>query len=247
MTKGYSFQLKEDQPHFNIARLVVSRPSQKHQHFEVVVEPELAIKFRNGVISDVRDVLRSIDIFTDSKKGLRPSESDLRNVFGTTDKIKIAEEIIRKGIIQVSDKYREEQREAKRKRIMEIIHRNCVDSKTGLPHPLQRIENAMRELKVRIDDTKSAEDQVNDVITKLRQILPIKFETREIELNVPMKYASRAVLLIRQYATIKSQTWNTDGSFNCVIELPAGMQQEFFDRINSLTHGEVGSKIIGSR
>ena len=49
MTKGYSFQLKEDQPHFNIARLVISKPSQKHQHFEVVVDPDLAIKFRNGL------------------------------------------------------------------------------------------------------------------------------------------------------------------------------------------------------
>ena len=33
-----------------------------------------------------------------------------------------------------------------------MIHRNAVDPKTGLPHPPQRIESAMEEAKIHVDE-----------------------------------------------------------------------------------------------
>ena len=62
---------------------------------------------------------------------------------------------------------------------MEIIHRNGVDPKTKLPHPIQRLENAFEEAKIKIDERRSAEDQVKEILDKLRPVLPISFEKKE--------------------------------------------------------------------
>jgi ribosome maturation protein SDO1 len=45
---------------------------------------------------------------------------------------------------------------------MQMIHRICIEPKSGLPHPIIRIENAMEEAKVKIDENKPAEDQISE-------------------------------------------------------------------------------------
>ena len=59
-----------------------------------------------------------------------------------------------------------------------MIHANGIDPKTNLPHPLQRIENALEEANVKIDEHKSEEKQVEEIVRKLQPILPIKFANR---------------------------------------------------------------------
>ncbi len=50
--------------------------------------------------------------------------------------------------------------EDKRKQIIQYINKNFVDPKTKLPHPIQRIENALEDVRVIIDPFKKAEDQI---------------------------------------------------------------------------------------
>jgi len=40
------------------------------------------------------------------------------------------------------------------------------------------------------------------------------------------------------------EEWKSDGSYLCLIEIPAGIQQDVYDRLNSLTHGQVEVKIV---
>jgi ribosome maturation protein SDO1 len=233
MTKGYAYLTKEA-AEISVARYVKERS----KHFEVAIEPDLAAAFREGKIKDVREALKSEDIFTDAKKGLRPSGSELLDAFGTDDRLKIAEIIIRKGLIQYSDKYRDEQREQKKRRIMELVRINCIDGQTGHPLPLQRIENAFAAANVRIKEGKGAEDQLQDIIKELRAVLPIKMETKNFDVIIPAKYASRSIGMLKQYGAMRQDNWKADGSFNCKLEIPAGLAEEFFDKVNALSHGE---------
>ena len=238
MAKGYTFELRDEKAHINVARFV----KEKSKHFEVVIDPDLAEAFKKGTVSDVREVLKAEDVFTDAKKGLRPTEKELFDTFGTKDKIEAAEIIIRKGIIQVSDKYREDLRMQKRKRIIDLIKINCVDAQTGFPFPPQRIENAFAEAKIKVDENKSPEDQIQDVIKHLRTVLPIKTETKIYEVTIPARYAPKSHNVIKQFGTVKNEKWNPDGSFSCTTELPAGIKDDFFDRVNALTHGDAQIK-----
>jgi ribosome maturation protein SDO1 len=129
----------------------------------------------------------------------------------------------------------------KRKQVITFISRNAINPQTGLPHPPQRIEMAMDEAKVNIDLYKNIDELVKETVKALRPILPIKFEEVRIAVKIPPDYASRAFGEIRNAAQMEREEWQKDGSWICIVRIPAGIQGEFYDLINRITkgHGEV--------
>ncbi|MBR9683233.1 ribosome assembly factor SBDS [Candidatus Woesearchaeota archaeon] len=220
-------------------KLNLARFKKANQTFEINVDPDLAIRFKKGESIDLREVLKAEQIFSDAKKGEVASESDLNNAFHTTDTIKIAEIIIKEGEIQLTAEYREQKREQKKKQIVNLIHTNAIDPTTKLPHPVQRIELAFEEAKVRIDEYKSAEEQLETILEQLRPIIPISFEQANLTLQFPPTYAAKAYSLVQQNSKIIQETWNQDGSWTVKVELPAGLKPDFIDKLNSFTHGEI--------
>ena len=227
----------------DVDRAVIARIKKEGHTFEILVDCDKALELKRGKSVGIDDVAATEDIFTDVKKGDHASTTELQKFFGTTDVRKISEIIVRQGEVQLTAKHRAEEREEKRKRIVNLIHRNAIDSKTGLPHPPQRIERAMEEAGVHIDENKSAEEQVEEVLKKLRAIIPIKFERREIAVKIPAQYAGHSYTVLKKYKLLKDE-WQNDGSLVAVVEIPAGLQDDFFDELNKISHGEVESKII---
>ncbi len=215
--------------------------------FELVVDADKAVEFRNGKDIGLREILKAEKIFSDASKGMVASEASMKRAFNTTDVGEISRVILKKGEIQLTAEYRAKLREEKRKRIIEIIHRNGVDPQTGLPHPPLRIENAMAEAKVAVDEHRRAEDQVQDVLHKIRVVLPIKFEIREIAVKIPAQYAAKCYSILKNYGTIIKDEWQNDGSLISVVEMPAGLQQSFFDALNSATHGNAETKVVRAK
>ena len=41
--------------------------------------------------------------------------------------------------------------------------------------------------------------------------------------------------------------WQNDGSWICQVEIPGGLEEDFYDKLNSLTHGSVETKVINTR
>lgn len=214
------------------------------QVFEIVVDPDLAIDFKQGKEVEIREVLHAEDIFVDANKGTHASEIEMKKVFGTDDVLEVAKKILADGAIQLTSEYRDRIRAKKKKRIIDIIHRNGIDPKTKLPHPVQRLENALNEAKIHIDELKRAEDQVNDIVKKLTPILPIRFAKKEIQLVIPGEYATKLYGRISKFGEIKKEQWMNDGSWFAVVEIPAGLQNEFFDELNKETHGNMETKIL---
>ena len=227
----------------DINKAIIARLKTGKDNFEILVDCENAIKFKQGVKIDIDNVLATRDIYKDSKKGMHASENELKLIFGTSDKVKIAAEIIKNGEMQLTTEYRNKLREEKKKRIIDIIHRNSINPQTNLPHPIQRIENAMSEAKVKVDEFKKSEEQVYDIIAVLKAIIPIKLEKREINVKIQAQYTQKCYHLLKEYGEVK-YNWQNDGSLFATLEIPAGIQEEFESRLNNLTHGSVELKII---
>jgi len=225
-------------------QLNMARLKKGGETFEIVVEPALAIDLKKGEEVDIREVLKSEQVFSDAKKGLLASETRMNALFNTAKPVEVARIIIKEGEIQLTSEYRQELFEKKKKKIIDMIHRNAVDPGTSLPHPLTRIENAFTEGKVRIDEFRSSKEQMEDVIKQIRPILPLSFEMKRIEFKIPGQYTGKANSAIRGFANIKKEDWNPDGSWSVVVEIPAGMKQELFDRLNNIVHGDMESKIL---
>lgn len=225
--------------HFNVARMKANG-----ENFEVIIHADAAVAFRAGR-GDIRDVLVYDRVFADAKKGLAASEHVMRTVFKTTDHIEVAKQIILKGEIQLTTEYRERLREEKRKAIINIIHRTAADPRTGFPHPPDRIEAGLVEARVRIDENRKAEDQIQEIVRQLMPVLPIKFEVRRVEFRIPAQYAARAYPILKGFGSLTKDSWQGDGSLLAVVEVPAGLQQELYSELNRLAHGGVESRIIG--
>lgn len=227
----------------DVDRAVIARLKKGGHIFEILVDCDAALDYRRGKSIGIGDVVATDDIFKDVKKGDKASTNDLHQVFGITDPVKVAAIIVKEGEVQLTAKHRAQEREEKKKKLIYLIHRNAVDSKTGLPHPPHRIERAMEEAKVHIDEYKSAEEQVESVLKALRVIIPIKFERREIAVRIPAQYAGQSYGTLKKYKLIRDE-WQPDGSLAAVVEIPAGLQDEFFQELNKISHGEVESKIL---
>ncbi len=229
-----SFNLGKEKVHFNVARLEING-----KRFEVVIDPDLAVKFRRNPDNfDIREVLKSEHIFSDAQKGLLASEKLLKEFFGTEDELEIAERILSDGEIEFTSEYREQLLESKRRRIAEIISRSAIDPRTKLPHPMHRILSAMSEAKVRVDMFKKPEDQVKRVVKEIAKIIPISMHSVIFTVKIPAAYSGRAYSTIKAMGTIRSESWLSDGSLKADVEVSAPLELDFIDKINKLTHGD---------
>lgn len=227
----------------NVDEAVVARIKKEGKNFEILVDCDKALEYKKGK-GELGEVVAVDNIFKDVKKGEKANEHELESVFDTRDFRKVAEIIIKEGQVQLTKEHLNKEKEMKYRQIVNLIHRNAVDPKTGLPHPPLRIENAMKEAKVNIDENKTAEQQVEKVLEKLRPIIPIKFEMHELELVIPNRFASASYHVLKKYGKLLKEEWMSNGNLKAIIEIPGGIQDDLFSELNKLCHGEVESKIL---
>jgi ribosome maturation protein SDO1 len=198
-------------------------------------------------LCNIRDAIQFPRIFSDVKKGLQASDNRLAAVFGTSDVFEVSKKILEKGEIQVSAKYREARLEEKRRRIVSLIHQNGVDPKSNIPIPITRIEAALTEAKVKIDEDKPAESQVDQVLKEIRVVIPIKFVVKDIEVVIPALHANRAYGVLKSAGKFVRESWENDGSLKAVLEVPGGLETEFYEKIQRATQGTTIAKVLSTR
>jgi len=223
---------------------VIARLKKGEEHFEILVDPYAAADIIDGSDIDIIQDLAIDAVFKDSKKGTHASEESLQKNFDTEDVAEIAKQIILKGDIQLTTDQRHKMQENKKNRVVEKIVRNAMDPKTKAPHPRQRIELAMKEAKVHIDPFKPVSDQVKTTIEALRPIIPISMDRIKISVNIPAQYTGKAYGIVRNYGVLERENWQSDGSWLGIVKIPAGMQNDFYDKLNDVAKGNISTKIL---
>jgi ribosome maturation protein SDO1 len=230
----------------SIEKAVVARLHYSGQKFEVMVDPEGALELKRGKKMDLREVLAVPCIFRDVRSSMRVAEQDLQKIFGTVDVWKIAEKIIKNGELQFTTEQRRKMIENKITQIATIISKRGINPQTGSPHPVQRIISAMKEVGVNVDPFTDAELQIDKVVNAIKKLLPISFQKIVVEVKIPSQFAGSANSTLKKFGGVLSEQWLGDGSLQARIEMMAGMQDEFFQKISSITHGQFESKVIKS-
>jgi ribosome maturation protein SDO1 len=225
-------------------RFTVARLTRENEHFEILVKPQKALDYRNGKISGITEVLAAETIFSDANKGTKVSEDAMKKAFKTVDALKVADEILKKGTLQLTTDQRRKMVEDKKRQVIDFISREAVDPKTNLPHPPLRIENAMEQIRYPIDPYKSVEEQARDIVKLLRPILPLKVEQMKVAVKIPAMYAARAYGTIKTLGNIKREEWRGDGSWYGELELPAGSYASLLNKLGDATKGSGEAKVI---
>ena len=203
-----------------MADVTVVRYSFEGEKFEILVKPDPALDYKLGKKKDISSVLVSEEIYTDSGKGTKPSTEKLLAAFKTEDKTEIAQIMFEKGDLNLTTDQRRKMVDQKRKQIVEYIAKTFVDPKTHLPHPPLRIEQAMKDGRVSIEPQKSVEEQVKDIVEKLRSIIALKSENLQLEITIPAQYASQSYSVLKSVGSLKKEEWQNNGSLKQYLKYP---------------------------
>jgi len=209
------------------------------KHYEILVDLELALKLRKGMPVNIQNVLLANNIFTNHKTSSKAADADLVAGFGTADVFAVADRMVKKGDIQLPKEYKDEQQDNKRKQVADWLIKNAVDAKTGRPFTPQMIENAMKQAGINITNL-PVDQQISGITEALKTILPIKIETKKIAITIPAIHTGKVYGLIKDYK--EKEDWLSNGDLKVIINIPVGLQMEFYDKLNAITHGSVVSE-----
>ncbi len=218
---------------------VTARTKVKGKHFEVHVDLDEALKVKAGK-GDILSALDTLSVYTDIKKGQIAPQKDLLDAFGTSDVYEIAKKIIMTGEIQKTQEFRDAERENRIKQVINLLLRNAVDQ-NGRPYTEERLRRAIEEVHYSIDN-RPAEQQLPLLLEKLKTILPIRVETKKIRLVIPARFTGHVYGLLKDYK--ESEDWLANGDLAAIINIPAGMQIDFYEKLNAVTHGAIQSQEI---
>lgn len=230
----------------NIDDAIIAKYESHGEHFEILVDPDLAAEFRNpdGKDVDVEDLLAVEEIFKDSKKGDKASDEAMNKIFETTDPLEVSRQILEKGTVQLTADQKRQMQSDKRKLVITKIARESINPQTGLPHPPTRIENAMEEAKVKIDPFTSVDQQVQTVLKAIKVLIPIRFEKVKVAVRLPGSAAGNAYSTIRPFGEILNEEWQQDGSWIAIVEIPGGLQDQFTGKMAEISGGDAETKVI---
>ncbi len=212
----------------------IARLKRGSKNFETMVDLGSAMEIRKGESDDVNEAIRDTTIWNDLKKGMRAGDNDLKDAFGTTEFNQIVEKIIRKGDLEVTQEYRDEALETKKKQVVDFLIKNAVDARTNRPFTPDMIESAIKQAGVKIEN-QPVDKQIKGVIETLKKAIPIKIETKKIKIKIPAEHTGRAYGLIQDYK--EKEDWLQDGSLEVILNIPIGIQSDFYDKLNNITHG----------
>jgi ribosome maturation protein SDO1 len=228
----------------NVEDAVVARWEKAGSRFEVLVDPEAVQAIRDGRPVNLADKLALDQVFKDAKKGDKISLEHLEKTFHTRDIVEIARQIVLNGEVQVTTEQRHQLQALKHRQIVTMIARNAMNPQTGAPHPPARIEAAMTEARVHVDPFRSADQQVNEILAKLRPLLPIRLDTVRVRMKVPAQYYPRVIGELKGLGKLSEEQWLGDGAWSAVLEIPAGVQTELYEKLSARTKGAAETALV---
>ena len=213
-----------------------ARAKKGGKNFEILVDLDEAMKVKNGdVNANINSAVLTDAIFYNLKSGEHAGISDLDEAFGTSDVMNVAEKIIKEGeVVQTTESMRAKH-DAKYKQVIDFLARNAV-SPEGRPYTPDRITKALVEAHVNIKN-KPIESQITEISNQLGKILPIKIEMKKVKLQIPAIHTGKAYSIIKGFMI--EEKWQNNGNLEVVVEMPSAMIFDFYDKINSATHGSV--------
>ncbi|MEC7135643.1 MAG: ribosome assembly factor SBDS, partial [Candidatus Thermoplasmatota archaeon] len=223
---------------------VIARLESGGHRFEILIDPNEAQSYKEGDEIDWEDSIAVDGVWADSAKGERSPENILDEFFGSSDLIEIYKKILTEGTIQLTSEQKKEMIDNKRKQILSHIVANAMNPQTGGAHPPQRIENAIVEAKYNFDPVRSVEKQVEDIVRKIRPLIPISFEKVKAAVKIPAIHVGKCYGQISGLGTIENEEYQSDGSWIGIVKMSAASYNELENLLGAVTKGSAELKII---
>jgi ribosome maturation protein SDO1 len=207
------------------------------KNFEILVDLDESLKLRENK-GNINSAVLTNAVFYNLKSGEQASSQDLKKAFDTDIFEQIAEKIIRNGEIEFPLSYIKGEQEKKYKQVVDFLVKNAVDQNSR-PYTPQRIMKALEEGHVNVKN-RPIDSQIFEIIEQLQKIIPIKIEMKKIRISVPAQHTGKAYGVLHEY--IEKEDWLSNGDLQAEIRIPSAMVFDFYDKLNSITHGSALSE-----
>ncbi|KIK70351.1 hypothetical protein GYMLUDRAFT_32354 [Collybiopsis luxurians FD-317 M1] len=233
-------KIQQPSNQIKLTNVSIVRLKKGGRRFEVACYKNKVQEWRNGVETNLDDVLQISNVFVNVSKGEVAKHGDLKKAFGTTEISNIVAEILKKGEVQVGEKEREHDQSALRKEIATLVAEKCVDPATQRPYPVGMIEKAMTEAGYSLKPNKNAKSQVSECIKILQSdsTLPIQRARMRVRVTMPNADGKR----LREKILEGAEKVETDEMGQDEWELVMLIDPSQFRIINELLQKECKSK-----
>ncbi|KAJ3423761.1 ribosome maturation protein SBDS [Anaeramoeba flamelloides] len=216
------------------------------KQFEVLTKPGSVSKYREGKIRNLDDVLITNVIFKNHNSMDKANTKDIQQAFGTTDNNIVIEKILKEGQLHLTTEEVRQKTEQKRKEVVNYIHKYYTDPKTKKTHPVIRIENALKQAKVRIEYRMVVEEEIGAIVKKLVGIISLKKSEVTGTLMIPHSHLGKAGGAIRKYAEIQREKYTSQGC-KMEISLVPGNYENLIKALQSATQGNYTFDVDGEQ
>eukprot|EP00475_Leptophrys_vorax_P027116 TRINITY_DN3863_c2_g1_i1.p2 TRINITY_DN3863_c2_g1~~TRINITY_DN3863_c2_g1_i1.p2 ORF type:complete len:261 (-),score=96.21 TRINITY_DN3863_c2_g1_i1:1026-1808(-) len=231
-----------------LTNVAVVRYKVKGQRFEVACYKNKVIGWREGVETDLDEVVQIRQIFVNVSKGVVAKKKVLLDCFKTDDEDEILKLILEKGEVQVSDKERKADLDRIAKDVVTIVHQKCINKDTQLPFPTTIIEEAMKDIHFSIVSSKSAKQQALILIKQLQENdkLPIQRSEMRLRIVVPKKSGKKVKSELEAMVTaIEEEDWSD--VYEATVRIDPGVFRGIDDLVKKETRGEGNVEILDLR
>ena len=203
-----------------LTNVVTVRLKKGGKRFELACYPNKVMDWRDGIETDLDEVLQTEVVFANVSKGTIAKESDIKRVFRTEDKSEVLTTILTKGQVQVSQKERVKARTNITSEIVAIIAAKCVNPETQRPYPSGIIERAIGDLDFSVHPKHSAKKQALELIPRLAEVMPIERACMRVRITAPSKAGKviKAKLADLQGLRIEDEDWGMDWEMAALID-----------------------------
>ena len=151
-----------------LTNVAVLRLDRKGQHFEIAVVPNKVNSWRNGLETNIDDVLQSHSIFTNVDQGLLAKTSTVLETLNVHDIEEALKIILKEGKVNLAEKERKMMIENLTKDIASIVASQCINSNTQRPLTASMVERAMKAVGYSVKLKKAPKAQALNVIKLLQ-------------------------------------------------------------------------------
>jgi ribosome maturation protein SDO1 len=181
-----------------LTNVAVVRLKHDGKRFEIACYQNKVLDWRNGIETDLHEVLQSTTVFTNVSKGLVASQADIDsfNVGGHSEEV--CRLILKRGDLQVSDKERKAQQDQLLKEVATVIANKCINIDTNRPFPISLVEHSLRQVHFSLSLSRSAKQQALEAIKLLKDqgVLNLARAQMRILITFPAKTAKKTKTVI---------------------------------------------------
>lgn len=192
MSRGASRSgIKQPVTQVLFTNVVYVRMKVKGKRYEIVCYPNKVNEWRNGVETDLDEVLQVPTVFTNASRGISASARQLQRAFQTDDHEVACEHILLNGEVQISKQERKVALSKSFKEVASIIMSKCINTETMKPFPQIIIEKAMKDIHFSVIPNKSSKAMALQLIPQLQEVLPIQRAQMQVRLVFPDKQRAK--------------------------------------------------------